>query len=311
MAAPDRYEIFGIILETEWPLRTRMVRTAREPDLRFSVVVQPPRTATWVPLVEPDDPDQPIVGNFDQIEGVRVPRVGDAWFIDDDIVFHLENPEYDYHVEVALLSYLIAYWLEQRGRVTLHGSAVAGAGWSIGILGPNGSGKTSAALDLVELGMSLITDDLIAVSRSSRPAEAHPGFPEVRLWPDEAELRFGSSDGFAKAHPRYEKLRIPLDISKFAGGPAPLTGLYVTLPPEAKASSIEPIEGPDALFHLMLNSFPRVLFDVPARRAGWIGRLGDLLDVPMFSLPSATDRSWLLSHASEIAGQTSQSKRSG
>ncbi len=310
MSEGARYRLYGITLETSWELKTPLREASGKPDLRFSVSSAEPEAGVWVPepgFTDPgNDGSGPAVGGIGRHIVIRFPRVGDAWFVTDhEIVFHLTHLEHNFQVEVILLGILLAYWLEQRGYTALHASAVAREGWAIAIMGPNGAGKTSLSLDLVDRGFHLMTDDLLAVSGQSQAPTAHPGFPQVRLWPDEAAERFGSIAGLEKAHPLYEKLRIPLTARSFPTEPAKLVGLYVRTPTPTSNIDITPVTGPDALFDLMFNSFAVGFLDVPRTRKDWIKRLGTLLgQVPVFSLPR-TERTEMSAHADLVAEHAS------
>jgi len=185
-------------------------------------------------------------------------------------------------------------------------------GERLGLIGPNGSGKTTLALELIDRGFRLVTDDLLAVSTDSHEALAHPSFPQVRLWPDQARELLGTTDGLEKAHPNYEKLRVPLPKAQLATGPTRLVGTYVRRPPGAGTTGIETVTGPAALFQLMFNTFARVLVDIPSSRAGWFRRLGEVLEqVPVFSLPHLEDdvrpselASMVEIHARELTAQS-------
>ena len=312
MSQVVRYRLCGVTLETDWPMVSPLLPATDEADLRFSVVSEAPGPGEWKVESGMEAAGYEI-GRIGATEVVRFTDFGDAWFVgEDEIVFHLFRPEYDYQVEVILLGVLLAYWLERRGVIALHGAAVTRDGYSIGMLGPNGSGKTTLALELIDRDHRLVTDDLLAVSIDGHEALAHPSFPQVRLWPDQAHLLLGTIAGLEKAHPNFEKLRVPLPEAQLADGPTTLVGLYVRRPPGAGTTAIEAVPGPAALFQLMFNTFARALLDLPSSRPDWFRRLGSLLKwVPVFSLPHVADgvamseqASMVETHAAELAAQS-------
>ena len=158
----------------------------------------------------------------------------------------------------------------------------------------------------------MVTDDLLAASSKGDEVLAHPSFPQVRLWPDEALRLLGTTVGLEKAHPNFEKLRVPLPEAQLADGPTTLVGLYVRRPPGAGTTAIEAVPGPAALFQLMFNTFARALLDLPSSRPDWFRRLGGMLErVPVFSLPHVADgvavseqASMVETHAKELAAQS-------
>lgn len=314
MGEPARYRLCGVTIETSWPLATELLTSSATPDLRFTVVESAPAKGTWT--VDPgfadleEHPDHILVGTIGTYEVVRFPGVGVAWFVaDDEIVFHLTHTESDFQVEVFLLGILIAYWLERSGKTALHASGASRDGMAIGFMGPNKAGKTSLALDLGDHGFRVVTDDLLAVSTSGPTPTAYPSFPQVRLWPDEARERLGSIEGLEKVHARNDKLRVPLSNEQFSDQAATLIGLYSRTPHPSDDMSISRVSGPDALFHLMFNTFAFGLLDVPRTRGDWITRLGSLLEqVPVFRVPRLGDLAatadLVAEHASALADQS-------
>lgn len=313
----SRYQLYGFTLETAWPLKTRLVETRDEPDLRFSVVDRAPKPGPWARRDHRGggDEDSAIeVGQVGSIEVLRFSVVGNAWFVSsDEIAFHLTHPENDFQVEMALLGVLAAYWLEQRGVAALHASGVAGDGWSIGFMGPNRTGKTSLALELTGVGHRFLTDDVLAVSMTDC-AVAFPSFPQARLWPDEARRLLGTTSGLEPAHPYFEKLRVPIEEDQMAHDPSRLVALYLRRTAQNDGNKIERVEGARALFHLMFNTFVRELIDVPSLRGAWLHRLGALLEkVPIFSLSGlgseepSEEAKLVAEHAAQVATQSNRS----
>jgi hypothetical protein len=62
----------------------------------------------------------------------------------------------------------------------MHGGAVERAGRSLSFIGPSGSGKSSLAAGLSELGWHYISDDLLALDPKTRELLPFPRMPSVR-----------------------------------------------------------------------------------------------------------------------------------
>ena len=74
--------------------------------------------------------------------------------------------------------------LHQRRYLPLHGAAVLGPeGVSI-IIGESGAGKSTLAAALAEMGIAILTDDTIALRKTSEGFAAWPGSRVFKLWKD-------------------------------------------------------------------------------------------------------------------------------
>jgi hypothetical protein len=74
-----------------------------------------------------------------------------------------------------------------QGLELLHASAVELDGQTLAFVAASGVGKTSVAAHLVAEGASLLTDDVLAVERSSEGIVAHPGAPILAVAPSELD----------------------------------------------------------------------------------------------------------------------------
>ena len=94
--------------------------------------------------------------------------------------------------------------LHRRGRLVLHGSAVAVSGRAVVLLGRKGAGKSTTAAALLARGHSLLTDDLVALDLDGPTVRCAPGPVQMKLWPASADaLDLGDqlepfAEGFAK-----------------------------------------------------------------------------------------------------------------
>ena len=61
------------------------------------------------------------------------------------------------------------------------------------------------AAALVRAGHALLADDLLAVEPASTGFRAHPGYPQMRMWPEGAEYFVGGFEDLEMAHPSFAK----------------------------------------------------------------------------------------------------------
>ncbi len=99
--------------------------------------------------------------------------------------------------------------LSAHQRESLHGSAVEHGGRALAVLGLSGSGKTTAALTLLDHGWRLVSDDLLTFDSDLRVV---PGPPWIRLLPDHGGDRVGDPDvgGKLRVHPPTTPDPVPL-----------------------------------------------------------------------------------------------------
>lgn len=226
----NRYQLYGVVVESEVPFTAPIPPATASPHIRISRLSEPPEATGERLSALPSGSEAPLI---------ELQRTGAVYrlHIEGAGVYAISQEEIRYwpadsgpRAEIHLVGIAMAIWLELVGVLALHGSGVVVDGHAIGILGANRSGKSSLALHLMSLGATLLSDDLLAIRLQDGYTEVAPGYPQVRLWPQEAEALVGSAQGFERAHPDFEKLRIPLsavNLSELAEGAAPLSALYV------------------------------------------------------------------------------------
>lgn len=267
----QRYRVLGLTVETDLELKTPLLPSHDEPDLRLRLTQSSdlPDWPTWGPAVfeSPIQIDEglPLVTLHRGPEGdlLRFSEVADFFLSDGEIRVHLLDPDYGYMVEVHLLGVVLSYWLERQGIPVLHASAVSVADRTVGFIGTNRGGKSSLAVSLMERRYPLISDDLVGLQQSEAGVEARPGFPSMRMWPDLARHVLGEAwEKMPLAHPRYDKRRVlvgPHGFGHFLDRIQPLACLYL---PERKEEEdgtletcIESLSPGEALFELLRGSF--------------------------------------------------------
>jgi len=125
----------------------------------------------------------------------------EAIFIDSDDDSHMD----------LLVFYVFPYFLSLLGRECLHGCVVERDGHGLGVLGAPGSGKSTTALRLADMGFRLLADDLVVFDQNFR---ALPGPPFIRLRPDQAPGREGEWDGGGKFRYRPPHATRPVSLRK-------------------------------------------------------------------------------------------------
>lgn len=88
-----------------------------------------------------------------------------------------------------ILGLAFAAIIHQRGFLPLHASAVMKGGKAILICGNSGAGKSTTAAALLKRGFTLLSDDISLIKiDNDGVARVLPGFPQMKLWPESAEL---------------------------------------------------------------------------------------------------------------------------
>jgi hypothetical protein len=131
------------------------------------------------------------------------------------ILCHPLEPHSQHLVELYFLGTVISYWMELHDILALHASAVAINGRAAAFLAAKEGGKSSIAATFMQAGYPLLTDDLLAIERSHDGIICRSGYPNMRLWPDEAKHFLGYYRDLETVHPAYTKRRIPVGPNGF------------------------------------------------------------------------------------------------
>lgn len=168
-----------------------------------------------------------------------------------------------------LLGPVLGFVLRCRGTTCLHASAVAIGDRAVALVGASGAGKSSMAAAFAQQGYSVLSDDVVALSDVGERFEIQPAYPRVRLWPNSAELLFGSADALPRLTPTWEKRFLELSGPyRFQRSALPLAAIYVIgeradSGPEA---TVEKISQRAALVELVTNTYTNYLLN-PSQRA--------------------------------------------
>jgi hypothetical protein len=260
------YSLYGVSLRSDFPFKNRLHLSEESPHVTFKC--SPGRREGEAPTAGenlltafPSAGAQGI--SFHVTDGGYMLRfAGSSTFtlLDDRIDCIVSRSDRAYLVEIQLLGMILATWLERRGTPTLHASAVEVEGGAVAFVGAKGAGKTSMAATFLQGGSALLTEDLLALVPGPEGVVCHAGYPQMRMWPEEARHFLSGTDGLEIVHPAFAKLRVlvgPAGLGSFCPDPRPLVCIYVLERREDGGGGIEiqPIVQREAVAELIRHSF--------------------------------------------------------
>lgn len=286
------YAIYGARLGTEHRFENALPRAQGAPDVRFaSTLDAPPESAAF----ETSDPAAALGRLADgrpfqtvhrrvDCDLIRYTDVADFYVLEREIVCWLREPEYAWVVEIYLLGFVLSYWLERfRGTPALHAAAVVVHGRAVAFLATNKGGKTSLAATMMAAGHPLLTDDILAIEERRDGFLGLPGYPQMRMWPDQAEHFLSRSDHLELVHRDLAKRRIPVGkrgLGQFCSTPTPIGCFYLPDrrdPADGTDIEITPVPRAEAVMELIGNSFVARVLDAIGGQGERLKRLGSLV----------------------------------
>lgn len=305
-AGGGAYRLFGQTLATDFAFASGLEPAAGPPDLVFTLSDSAPvakrlgEPVFTSPFKDEAGRSVALLYRLADAELLRFDGAVDFYLEADAIHCHLRDPDCRHLVELRLLGPVLAYWLERRGICALHAAAVVVEGRAIGFMAANRGGKTGLAAAFMAAGEPLLSDDLLPVEPGEERLLARPGYPQMRMWPDEVEHFLGNRRTFARVHPGLEKLRVPVGKDGFGAfhpATAPLACLYV---PERRSVDqrpgecrIAPLSPRRALIELVRCSFSPFLVEAAGlqpERLDLLARLARSVPVRRLVYPSGLER---------------------
>ena len=291
------YSLYGFKLASDFPFANRLARTTGEPDLTFRLVDAPPiigweeGTPAYASPPELDGAEESVLKVYRRgsYHIVRITGLLDYYIAPDRMACYLVDPNYEYLAEIHFLGLAFALWLEFRGIPVLHASAVIVEDRAVAFLSTNKGGKSSLAAILMQAGYPLLTDDILPLERYGEKFLGRPGYPQMRMWPDQASHFLGRYEDLGIVHPAYSKRRVPVGedgLGTFHSEPAPLACFYLPQrrDPARWGGGIEisALSRTEALMSLVGQSFAPYTVQalgLQPQRLGFFARL--LSQVPM------------------------------
>lgn len=178
-----------------------------------------------------------------------------------------------------LLGPVLGLVLRRRGQVSLHASAFNHEGAAVAMAGPPGAGKSTTVTAFARRGFSVLTDDMMPLTRKGTTFLAQPSYPRLRLWHDSVSDFYGSEDALPPLAPEWDKKALDLEEQglAFESRPLPLKVVYfLRFDKQHTTSEIVPLRGPQALMALVNNTYVNYMLD-QEMRAREFALLGPLL----------------------------------
>ena len=188
----SRHRLFGLTVAGDFPFSVKLPPDGGPAGLTLAISGGPllPEDPVFPPLYA--SPLHDALGQSlgclyreDGAETFRFPDAGDFRIGADRIDVHALAEGLGM-AELRLLGPVLSYWLERQGIPALHASAVATDKGAVAFLSVKEGGKTGLAAAFLQAGFPLLTDDVLPVEEAGGTFLARPGYPQMRMWPDEA-----------------------------------------------------------------------------------------------------------------------------
>ena len=211
---------------------------------------------------------------------------------------------------VYVLGPVMGFMLRQRGRTTLHASALCFQDRAIAFVGEAGAGKSTTAAALALRGWPVLCEDVCALEQSSGEYRVQPAYPRVCLWPDSVDFLLSSRDALPVIVRGWEKRFLPLGGSRahFAANSAPLAAIFLiaSRSDDNAAPRFEPISQREALLQLVQNTYMNWYLDRRQRADEFESLARLIVSVECFRLIPSADPARLPALADIIEMQTSR-----
>jgi hypothetical protein len=235
--------IFGCCLQTNFHFANRLQSISANqksvnPTVAFTLTDSAPVTLDWEQLIPAFVSDRIVetgesvltLYTHKEYDILRFTNIADFYIWPERIIAHSLNPDYTYLLEIRLLGTVLAFWLERRGMLALHTAATVVNSRAVAFLSSNSGGKSSLVASLVQAGFPLLTDDILPVENKNGVFVGRPGYPQMRMWPEQAQHFLGYYETLEIVHPAYSKRRVPVGaggFGSFCSEAQPLACLYI------------------------------------------------------------------------------------
>lgn len=159
----------------------------------------------------------------------------------------------DRTIRLYLLGPAFGVMLHQRGFLVLHASSVLIGNSAVAFVAEKGTGKSTLAAAFHAGGHGIVADDIVAVDLAAAGGPiAHPGFPQLKLFPEAAAQLDERPEDLPRLMPDFDK-RARRVVNQFPQGPVLLARIYVLQDGEREA--IEPLGMQEAFMQVVRHTY--------------------------------------------------------
>lgn len=285
-------------MASDYPFANPLPRASGIPDVSFTCRQTSPYPAdgvknpVYVSESKTDDGDIRFsIHTTDDGHVVHYAKLVDFYLSSDTITAHLLDPANAHMVEILLVGEMFSFWMELHDIPMIHASAVVVDDTAIAFLSSSKGGKSGLAAAFAQQGYQILTDDILPLEDHNR-FMARPGFPALRMWPDQAKHFFGDYEKLELVNPKITKRRIPVGpggFGTFCPEKKPLKVIYIPKRLGAESDiTIEPLSKKNAFFALIQNSFAAGLVEIlglQPQRMNFFSRMVQQVPVRQLNYP--------------------------
>ena len=284
----ERYRLFGVRLDSEHRFRVPLTPGSGDAQLTLEYAAAPlpePRGQDVLyrsPLRGPDGESVAVLHAVREGELFRFPPDGRFLLCGDRIISPRPGPGRYGLLEIRFLGALMAYWLERRGVLALHASAVEADGRAVAFVAAHGGGKTSLAATFAAAGHRLLTDDLLALDRGPTGTLARSGYSALRMDPTQL-ARFGlDRSSLRRVDRRVEKWFVPagrLGDDSFQVSDLPLAAIFLLRRAAGRRTAeVAPAKASEAVIEIISRSFSPYVLEAVGLQPARFARLAAVVD---------------------------------
>ncbi len=299
------YSIYGISFSSSFPFRSSLPSSSTPPILHVT------EQYGTRPLLDPHSIIPIPEAHWNIVTPIAIYRYTEEDILHfpngDQIVIHPQKitclhaqsgPIATDIKDVRLLGITFAWWLLSQGHVPFHAGAVVVDGEAILFMAESRMGKSSLICSLVQKGIPLICDDLVAVHLSAdQQLIASSAYPQMRLWPGSVSQFVGNPEDHPTVYDGGTKRRVRIGKTwgNFLAGAFPVSRIYFLERRKNTDGSVdlERLSGHEAFMELLITITMGGIFPTSELMGIWSVIEQFVEQIPVYKLSYPTGWQWL------------------